>query len=142
MSLRKCACIDTLYTEQPFLDRFAAAKQDGFESVEFWDIRRHNLDHIRDAAKASDIAISGFNGDADYSMIDPAQKDHYLNSLMTAVKAATYVGAESVTIHSNALGEGGIVIEHDPQLSDTVKICAMYDVLTECKKIAEEHDIR
>ena len=39
MALRKCACIDTLYTELDWLDRFQAAKDDGFEAVEFWDWR-------------------------------------------------------------------------------------------------------
>ena len=29
MALRKCACIDTLYTELDWLDRFQAAKNDG-----------------------------------------------------------------------------------------------------------------
>ena len=33
--MKRCACIDTLYTELPFKERFAAAKADGFESVEF-----------------------------------------------------------------------------------------------------------
>ena len=32
MSLAKCACIDTLYTELPWLERFQAAKNDGFEA--------------------------------------------------------------------------------------------------------------
>ncbi len=35
MALRKCACIDTLYTELDWLDRFQAAKNDGFEAVKF-----------------------------------------------------------------------------------------------------------
>lgn len=142
MPLRKCACIDTLYTEQPFLDRFAAAKQDGFESVEFWDVRRHRLDDIREAAQTAGIRIHGFNGDGDYSMIDPAQQDRYLKSLREAVDAALLVGAESLTIHSNALGEGGVVQNHHPELSDTVKLCSMYEVLQQCKKIAEQTGIR
>ena len=44
MALRKCACIDTLYTELNWLDRFQAAKNDGFEAVEFWDWRIRDLD--------------------------------------------------------------------------------------------------
>lgn len=39
MSLKKCACIDTLYTELPWKERFWAAKEDGFAAVEFWDWR-------------------------------------------------------------------------------------------------------
>ena len=64
MALRKCACIDTLYTELPWLERFRAAKDDGFEAVEFWDWRIRDLDATREAAEKAGIAISGFNGDA------------------------------------------------------------------------------
>lgn len=64
MALRKCACIDTLYTELDWLDRFQAAKNDGFEAVEFWDWRIRDLDATREAAEKAGIAISGFNGDA------------------------------------------------------------------------------
>ena len=32
MKLRRSACIDTLYLELPFLDRFQAAKEDGFDA--------------------------------------------------------------------------------------------------------------
>ena len=51
MALRKCACIDTLYTELDWLDRFQAAKNDGFEAVEFWDWRIRDLDATREAAE-------------------------------------------------------------------------------------------
>ena len=37
--LRRCACIDTLYTELPFIRRIQAAKADGFSAIEFWDWR-------------------------------------------------------------------------------------------------------
>jgi hypothetical protein len=35
-AMKRSACIDTLYGEIPFLDRFQAAKDDGFDAVEFW----------------------------------------------------------------------------------------------------------
>ena len=68
MALRKCACIDTLYTERDWLDRFQAAKNDGFEAVEFWDWRIRDLDATREAAEkagiqAGDIII-GVNGES------------------------------------------------------------------------------
>ena len=69
MALRKCACIDTLYTELDWLDRFQAAKNDGFEAVEFWDWRIRDLDATRKAAEKAGIAISGFNGDAELTRL-------------------------------------------------------------------------
>lgn len=140
MALRKCACIDTLYTELDWLDRFQAAKNDGFEAVEFWDWRIRDLDATREAAEKAGIAISGFNGDADYSLVDPTHKQKYLDYLKQSIAAAKKVGAASVTIHSNALGDGGIVVNHYDNLSHTVKLCSMYDTLLACAELAEGGD--
>ena len=140
--MKRCACIDTLYTELPFEERFAAAKKDGFESVEFWDWRIRDLKKVRAAAEASGIAISGFNGDNDFSLVDPEQESAYLDALKASLEAAQAVGAETVTIHSNALGDGGIVVNHYDELSDTVKLCSMYRTLTESVKLAEQYKIR
>ncbi len=141
MSLTKCACIDTLYTELPWLERFQAAKADGFGAVEFWDWRSRDLAATKEAAAQADIVISGFNGDADYSLVDPHHKQAYLNDLKRSIVAAKQVGAKSVTIHSNALGDRGVVVNPYDDLSDTVKLCSMYDVLLECVKIAEEEAV-
>ena len=142
MALRKCACIDTLYTELDWLDRFQAAKNDGFEAVEFWDWRIRDLDATREAAEKAGIAISGFNGDADYSLVDPTHKQKYLDYLKESIAAAKKVGAASVTIHSNALGDGGIVVNHYDNLSHTVKLCSMYDTLLACAELAEKEEIK
>lgn len=137
----KSACIECLYTEMPFLDRFKAAKEDGFEFVEFWSWPDKDLDAVKAAAEKAGIGISGFNGDAEFSLIDPTQKAQYLSFLRQSVHAAKKIGALSVTIHSNALGDGGIVVNHYSELSDTVKTCSMYDMLLECAEIAEESGI-
>lgn len=141
MIFQKSACIECLYTELPFLDRFKAAAADGFAFVEFWSWTDKDLAAVKAAAQGAGIGISGFNGDADYSLIDPAQKRLYLDFLRRSVDAAQQLGALSVTIHSNALGEGGVVLEHYDNLSDTVKTCAMYGTLLECAAIAEESGI-
>ncbi|NCB28825.1 MAG: AP endonuclease [Clostridia bacterium] len=140
-TLKKCACIEPMYAELPFLDRFQAAADDGFDLVEFWSWTDKDLDAVKDAAARAGIGIAGFNGDADYSLIDPTHKERYLAFLRRSVEAAHKVGARSVTIHSNALGDGGVVVNHYNELSDTVKLCSMYDMLLECAKITEESGI-
>ena len=142
MVFQKSACIEPMYSELPFLERFQAAKNDGFEYVEFWSWADKDLDAVKAAAERAGIGISGFNGDAELSLIDPAQKAKYLEFLKQSVAAAQKIGACSVTIHSNGLGEGGRVINAYDDLSHTVKLCAMYDMLLECAKIAEESGIQ
>ncbi|NCA98568.1 MAG: AP endonuclease [Clostridia bacterium] len=141
MNLKRAACIEPMYSEIPFLDRFQAAKDDGFEFVEFWGWTDKDLDAVKAAAEKAGIGISGFNGDAEYSLIDPTHKQPYLEFLRKSVAAAQKVGALSVTIHSNALGDLGKVVNHYTELSDTVKICSMFDMLQECAKIAEDSGI-
>lgn len=136
------ACIDTLYTELPWTQRFAAAKADGFDYVEFWEWRALDLDETKKCADDSGIRISGFNGDADNSLVDPAHKTTYLDALRRSIDAAKRLGATSVTIHSNALGEGGKVMNYYEGLSDTVKLCSMYDTLLSSVNLAEEYGIQ
>ena len=144
MAIKKCVNIDCLYTELPFLDRFQAAKDDGFESIEFWSWPNRDLDAIREAAEKAGIVIAGFNGDEDggFSAVDPDDMEDYLAFLKTAIDAAKKVGALSLTIHSNALGEGGVVANHYDNLSHTVKLCSMYRTLSAAAKMAEENDIQ
>ena len=142
MKLKRCACIDPMYAELPFLDRFQAARDDGFDSVEFWSWADRDLGAVRAAAGRAGIGISGFNGDADFSLIDPAQKRDYLAFLHRSVAAAQKLGAHSLTIHSNALDSRGTVVNRCDELSHTVKLCAMFDTLRDCAAIAEDSGIR
>jgi len=141
MKFEKCACIETLYTEIPFLRRFQAAKDDGFSFVEFWSWTDKDLNAVRQAAQSAGIGIAGFNGDADLSLIDPAQRQDYLAFLRRSAQAARSIGAKALTIHSNGLGAGGVVLRRYEELSDTVKLCTMYDTLRSCADIAEETGI-
>lgn len=141
MNFLKSACVETLYGELPFLDRFQAAKDDGFDLVEFWSWEDKDLPLVKATAEKAGIGISGFNGDGPFSLIDPAQKAEYLAFLRQAAAAAKEVGARSLTLHSNALGAGGVVANRHENLSDTVKIAAMFDGLRDCAVIAEKFGV-
>lgn len=142
MVFKKSACIEPMYQEFSFLDRFRAAKEDGFDYVEFWSWTDKDLRAVRRAAEDAGIGIAGFNGDAALSLIDPAHKRDYLDFLRRSVDAAREVGARSLTIHSNGLGDGGVVLNRYPELSDTVKLCTMFDTLRSCADLAEKSGIR
>ena len=115
--MKRSACIDALYGEIPFLDRFQAAKDDGFDAVEFWGWPEKDLNAVKEAAEKAGIPICGFNGDADLSLIDPDQTEAYMEYLEKSCETAKFLNAPCVTIHSNGLGDGGIVINHYDNLS-------------------------
>lgn len=140
--MKRSACIDALYGEIPFLDRFQAAKNDGFDAVEFWGWTDKDLPAVKAAAEAAGIPICGFNGDADLSLIDPSQAEAYMEYLKKSVETAAFLGAPCVTIHSNGLGDGGVVIDPRDDLSDTVRFCAMFQTLEKCAALGEASGIQ
>ena len=141
MRFEKSACIEPLYSEIPFLERFKAAKNDGFEYVEFWYWTNKDIDAVKRAAEDAGIGISGFNGDEHYSLIDPAQKDDYMDYIKKSLDVAVKLNAKSITIHSNALDDKGYVENEYLELSDTVKLCNMYELLMKCAKLGEDSGI-
>jgi len=140
--MRFGACIDTLYAELDWYDRIEAAKADGFDAVEFWDWRPIDVERAARRAKSCGILISGFNGDADYSLVDHSHEGAYLSYLKQSIQAARVLGAPSVTIHSNALGEGGVVVNHYDELSYAEKLCSMLDMLGKCVPLAQAGGVR
>ena len=51
--MKRSACIDAMYQEIPFLERFAAAKRDGFDAVEFWGWTDKDLPAVKSTAEAA-----------------------------------------------------------------------------------------
>ena len=62
MMFQKSACIETLYTELPFLERFSAARADGFDFVEFWSWTDKDLAAVKAAADAAGSAFPASTG--------------------------------------------------------------------------------
>ena len=138
---RRSACIETLYGERPFLERFAAAKADGFDAVEFWSWTDKDLPAISAAAENAGIVICGFNGDAELSLVDPDQRQTYMAFLERSLDAARFLNVPSLTIHSNGLGEGGRVLRDYRELSHTVKLCTLYSGLERCAALGEQWEV-
>ena len=95
--------------------------------MEFWGWEDKDLPAVKAAAEAAGVAVCGFNGDAELSLVDPSQRAAYLAYLDRSMEAARFLGAPSLTIHSNGLGENGRVLRDYQELSHTVS-CALCSV--------------
>lgn len=58
---RLAANLTMLFTEHPFLERFAAAAQSGFEHVEFLFPYEHSAAEVRDAVRGANLEVVLFN---------------------------------------------------------------------------------
>ena len=127
--MKKSVCIQMLFSEVPFEDRFGLAKESGFDYIEFWSWKDKDIQKIKELCRANDLKIASFSGDQDFSMIDANQKADYVAFVLESIEMAKILNCKNLVIHSNALGENGVVINHYPNIADPNKIAAMLDVL-------------
>lgn len=130
-----------LFTEVPFDDRFSLAKESGFDYIEFWTWKDKDIQKIGERCRANNLNIASFSGDQDFSMIDPNQQADYVAFVQESIEIAKLLSCANLVIHSNALGDNGVVIDHYPDLADTDKTAAMLDVLKTLASIAEKSNI-
>ena len=74
--------------------------------MEFWSWADRDLSAVKSASDRAGIPVCGFNGDADLSLIDPAQREAYLAFLHRSLEAARFLGASGVTVHPTVWGWG------------------------------------
>ena len=139
--MKKSVCIEMLFTEAPFEDRFGLAKESGFDYIEFWSWKDKDIQKIKERCQVYDLKIASFSGDQDFSMIDANQKTDYIAFVQESIETAKILSCENLVIHSNALGERGMVINHYPDVAHTNKIAAMLDVLETLALEAERSNV-
>lgn len=99
MSLRFSANLSMLFTEVPFVDRFAAAREAGFAAVEFWWPRDEDLDAVVRAVEGAGLEVALFNFDAgdmragDRGVLsDPVRQDEFRANVPVALELAAALG--------------------------------------------------
>jgi len=136
--MKKSICIEMLFAEVPFEDRFRLTRESGFEYVEFWSWKDKDIQNIKALCQMHDLKVASFSGDQAFSMVDEDQKHDYIAFVRESIETAKFLKCDHLVIHSNALGENGIVIHHYDNLSDRQKNTVMFDVLKTLAPIAEE----
>lgn len=140
--LNRSINLEVIYFEQPFEERFAAAKRDGFTSIEFWGWEDKNLDQVKNLLETNGLKITGMGGDGPYSMCEPAEKKEYIAYVERAIEAAKKVGCPSLIIHSDALQASPQYAKPlQKDYSFTTKICTMFDTLKTIAPMAEKAGI-
>ncbi len=110
--LRFSANIEMLGTHVDFYDRFSLAKQSGFDAVEFWSPEGKDLKRIASLCKELGLPVSSLSGDGpSFSLCDDSHRKGYVEYARRAIEAAILVGSPLIVLHSNALGEGGKVVD-------------------------------
>lgn len=99
------ANLSMLFGEHDFMDRFAAARDAGFEAVEFLFPYEHAVSDLEKAVHANDLSISVFNlppgdwqaGDRGLAAL-PKRRDAFRASIDAALPYAEAVGAQRLHV--------------------------------------------
>ena len=139
--MKKSICLETIFTEVDFYDRFFLAKKYGFAYVEFWTHHDKDITKIKDLLKKYSLKLASFTGDYRYSLIDKKEQDVYINDIKEAIKVAKFLSCKNIVIHSNALGDGGVVINHYLELNEEERTLTMIETLKMLKNEVQNSGI-
>lgn len=140
--MKKSICIETIFTEVPFEERFKLVKAAGFEYVEFWSWTDKDVKKIKKLCESYNLKIASFSGDMAYSLVNINEKTKYIEFIKESIKTAKYLNCKNLVIHSNALGEGGIVLNDYHEISNSDKFLNSYNTLKALAPIAEDAQIK
>lgn len=141
MKVKKSICIEMLFAEIPFKDRFRLTRESGFEYIEFWSWKDKDIQMIKELCRTYDLKIASFSGDQEFSMIDENQKEDYIAFVNESMETAKFLNCPHLVIHSNALDENGVVKNHYANVGNSNKITVMFDVLSDLAPLAKKANI-
>jgi hydroxypyruvate isomerase len=95
-------CIEWLFADQhpDFCDRIRAAKDAGFQFVEFHLWRDKPLDAVRRTLDETGMKLSSMVVEPRRSLVDPAQHDEFIAAVKDSLQAAKRVGAPALVVAS------------------------------------------
>ncbi|MBD9198180.1 MAG: AP endonuclease [Clostridiales bacterium] len=139
--MKKSICIEKLFVDLPFYDRFDMVRKTGFDYVEFGSWEQHDVKRIKELLTENQLKLGCFSGDKDYNIIDPAHCREFLDYLQRSAEVAHELDCKNLVLHSNALAEEGRMCTSGNELSDRTKIAAATKNLLAAVEVAEDADL-
>lgn len=121
---RLAANIEWQFTDLDFPDRIRAAKDAGFDTVEFHMWREKDLDAIRAALDETGVTVSSFLIDPRTNITDPSAQEAFVASAKDAIVTAQKLGAGAILPFTGMLREGVPVEEQKDALVAALKAIA------------------
>lgn len=106
--MKYSVCIDMLFPEVDFYDRFALAKAAGANAVEFWKWNNKDLNRVSKALKENDLSLAVCNLDSK----NPALSDELSRGILNSGRKAEFISAieESIPAYRNLNAQALIVL--------------------------------
>lgn len=99
--------IEPMFPELDFCDRVKAAKDAGFDYIEFWGWSNKDIKKLKEMCNQYGVKVSGFKGDQDWSLCDADSTDEFIAWMKKSIETANYLECDSIITHSNHFGANG-----------------------------------
>jgi hydroxypyruvate isomerase len=136
--MRVALCIETIFREFPFEERFSLVKVSGFDYVEFWTWEDKDIERIKQLCFENKVKVAAFSGDQDFSLVDDSEREKYVDFVKRSIKSALELDCRCLVLHSNALDKNGRVLRSYDEIGYEQKIQTMIDTLRILAPFAEE----
>lgn len=101
--MKYCLNIEELFQDLDFYDKFKAAKDAGYDYVEFWSWSDRDVKKIKAQCERCDVKITGFKGDWDWSLCDNKTQKEFIDWTAKSIETAKALGCDSIIVHSNSI---------------------------------------
>jgi len=127
-------CVEWIFAEEhPAMpDRIRAARDAGYETVEFHLWRDKDVDAIAESLTETGVKLTGIVVEPRRSIVDPAQHGEFLQAVRESLVTAKTLGSPPLVVASGFTREGVSQEEH---------VAAAIDALKQAAALAEEAGI-
>lgn len=139
--MKKSICIEKIFLDYTFYDRFEKVREAGFDYIEFGSWEQHDVKKIKALLKQYGLTLGCFSGDKDYNLIDPVHRKEFIEYFARSLQVASDLNCKNLVMHSNALGLEGHMCTDGNDLSDRTKIACATRNLLEISALAEKAGI-
>ncbi len=136
--MKTSVCIEMVYTEVPFLERFEKAARQGFDAVEFWNWDSKDMPAVKQAAEKAGIKIATFQSNLGGTLIHPDHRDNFVAGIQKSLDKAVEMGVSSLFLLTDELGDDRSVRFQFPELTEEAKYQSVLDGLKMLAPLAEK----
>jgi len=142
--MKSSVCIEMIFTEYPFLERIEKAAEVGFDAVEFWNWDNADSKHSKDmpaikaAVDRAGLDIASFQSNLGGTLIHPDHRRNFVAGIQKSLGKAQEMGAPSLFLLTDELGDDRSVRFQFPELSEEAKYESVLEGLKALALLAEE----
>lgn len=138
--MKKSLCIEKIFLEVDFYDRFQCVADAGFAYVEFWNWHDKDIPRIASLCASLGLTVASISGDFRYTPFVLEERERYLEYLAQSIDIAAGLGCKNIVVHSNGMDKG-VVFNDGRGISMVKKVASMARTFTEGAALAEKAGI-